>query len=71
LKLFPIRLPPLRERAGDVELLAGHFLDELNEREGTRKTLTPAALAILQRYAWPGNVRELKNVIRPATFAPG
>ena len=66
LKLFPIRLPPLRERAEDVELLAGHFLDGLNEREGTRKTLTPAALAILQGYAWPGNVRELKNVIHRA-----
>jgi len=66
LKLFPIRLPPLRERAEDVEMLAGHFLDELNGREGTRKTLTPAALAVLKRYAWPGNVRELKNVIHRA-----
>ena len=66
LKLFPIRLPPLHERAADIEMLAEHFLGQLNEREGAHKSLTPAALVVLQGYAWPGNVRELKNVIHRA-----
>jgi DNA-binding NtrC family response regulator len=66
LKLFPIRLPPLRERTEDIEMLAAHFLGQLNEREGSCKRLTPEALAVLQGYAWPGNVRELRNVIHRA-----
>ena len=66
LKVFPIHLPPLRARAEDVEALAGHFLHELNEKEGMRRTLAPATAAILRRCAWPGNVRELKNVIQRA-----
>jgi two-component system response regulator AtoC len=66
LKVFPIHLPPLRARAEDVEALAGFFLQELNQKEGTRKTLAPATAAILRRCAWPGNVRELKNVIQRA-----
>ncbi len=61
--MFPIPLPPLRERAEDIAGLAHHFLDELNRKEGATKTFTPATLGILQRCAWPGNVRELKNVI--------
>ncbi len=66
LKVFPIHLPPLRERSGDIEALAEHFLDELNRQEETRKTLAPTTLAILRRCAWPGNVRELKNVVHRA-----
>jgi two-component system response regulator AtoC len=66
LKVFPIHLPPLRARTEDVEALAGHFLHELNEKEGMRRTLAPATAAILRRCAWPGNVRELKNVIQRA-----
>jgi DNA-binding NtrC family response regulator len=66
LKLFPISLPPLHERAADIEMLAEHFLGQLNERERAHKSLTPAALVVLQGYAWPGNVRELKNVIHRA-----
>jgi DNA-binding NtrC family response regulator len=66
LNVFPIVLPPLRERAGDVALLATHFLDELNGAEGTSKRFAPGAPARLQLYAWPGNVRELKNVIQRA-----
>ncbi|HZI64099.1 MAG TPA: sigma-54 dependent transcriptional regulator, partial [Thermoanaerobaculia bacterium] len=61
LNLFPIRLPPLRERAEDIEALTEHFLAELNRQEGAHKTLAPATAAILRRCAWPGNVRELKN----------
>jgi DNA-binding NtrC family response regulator len=66
LNLFPIRLPPLRERAEDIEALAEHFLAELNLQEGARKTLASATVAILRRCPWPGNVRELKNVIHQA-----
>jgi DNA-binding NtrC family response regulator len=66
LKPFPIHLPPLRERADDIGMLAEHFLGELNQEAGTRKTLAPEATAILRRYAWPGNVRDLQNVIHRA-----
>jgi len=66
LKVFPIHLPPLRERSEDVAALAESFLGDLNRQEGTRKTLAPATLAILRRCAWPGNVRELKNVVHRA-----
>ena len=59
LAVFPLTLPPLRERAGDVPALAQHFLGELNAAHGTRKTLGPAALARLEAHHWPGNVREL------------
>jgi two-component system, NtrC family, response regulator AtoC len=66
LAVFPLALPPLRQRAGDVVMLATHFLDELNAQHGTRKTLSPGALERLQTYSWPGNVRELKNAIERA-----
>ena len=59
-----IRLPPLRERRGDIPLLARHFLD----RFGPRKQLTPRALETLAAYAWPGNVRELQMVIHRAAI---
>ncbi|HWE93106.1 MAG TPA: sigma-54 dependent transcriptional regulator [Tepidisphaeraceae bacterium] len=62
-----IRLPGLRERPGDVALLAGHFLRQLCKEMG-REILgfTPTALAALQRYNWPGNVRELENAVERA-----
>src|SRR5207237_9996028 len=63
LNVFPIELPPLRDRAEDVPLLAHHFLSALFEREGTTKAFTPAAVQRLQAYRWPGNVRELRNVV--------
>jgi two-component system, NtrC family, response regulator AtoC len=63
LNVFPIPLPPLRERGDDVERLAEHFLGELNAVEGKSKQLTPAARERLLRHNWPGNLRELKNVI--------
>lgn len=66
LKVFPIDLPPLRERADDVPSLALHFLAELNQKEDANKFFAPEALSILQRCAWPGNVRELKNVVHRA-----
>ncbi len=66
LNVFPIQMPPLRERVGDVELLAQRFLDELNQAHGTRKTFPPDGLAKLAANRWPGNVRELRNFVQRA-----
>ncbi|KIG04253.1 sigma-54-dependent transcriptional regulator [Caballeronia concitans] len=66
LNVFPINLPPLRERGKDVELLAQAFLDELNSRYNTRKDFPPAVRDMLASYNWPGNVRELKNYVQRA-----
>jgi len=68
LNVFPIHLPPLRERGRDVELLAEHFLEVMNEREGTSKRLGDAAVRRLYELPWPGNVRELENVIERAVI---
>jgi len=66
LKVFPIYLPPLRERGGDIELLAESFLEQLNKAEGTNKMFTKAAMERLRVHSWPGNVRELKNLVHHA-----
>jgi transcriptional regulator with PAS, ATPase and Fis domain len=66
LAVFPITLPPLRNRGDDVELLAAYFLAELNEQAQTQKRLSPPARAMLRQHSWPGNVRELKNCIERA-----
>lgn len=66
LQVLPLPLPPLRHRDGDVELLARHFLAELNRRHATDKTFTPAALQSLCRHSWPGNVRELAHFVEHA-----
>ncbi|WP_322014440.1 sigma-54 dependent transcriptional regulator [Paraburkholderia sp. J12] len=63
LAVFPLRTPPLRERERDRELLAQHFLAELNEQEGTQKTFSKRALEAVRNWSWPGNVRELKNAV--------
>ncbi|HET9361293.1 MAG TPA: sigma-54 dependent transcriptional regulator [Vicinamibacterales bacterium] len=67
LQVMPIVLPPLRERHGDVVLLASYFIDRFN-REFRKKIrgLKPAATALLEQYQWPGNVRELRNAIERA-----
>jgi DNA-binding NtrC family response regulator len=66
-----IDLPPLRERAGDVPLLARAFAAQFPAADGTVKEFTPEALSALERYRWPGNVRELRNVVeRLAVIAP-
>jgi DNA-binding NtrC family response regulator len=63
-----VRLPPLRERRGDVPLLARHFLRQL----GSKKAFAPRAIEALAGYAWPGNVRELQMVVhRAMILAPG
>ncbi len=64
LNVFPIELPPLRERREDVPLLAEHFLAGVCQREGHSRRFTPKALQALQAYRWPGNVRELRNVVQ-------
>ncbi|MBI2218223.1 MAG: sigma-54-dependent Fis family transcriptional regulator [Candidatus Rokubacteria bacterium] len=66
LSTLTIRIPPLRERRGDVELLARHFVTMLNDRFGYRRHIGAAALAVLERHDWPGNVRELQHVIEAA-----
>lgn len=63
---FPINVPPLRARNGDVELLSRYFLSVLNRDNNTRKVLTEDAISKLSGYAWPGNVRELRNHIARA-----
>ncbi len=66
LNVFPIRLPPLRDRETDIEQLAQYFLDDLNRAEGTHKTFSRDALVRLYQYGWPGNVRELRNYVQRA-----
>ncbi len=68
LNVFPLVVPPLRERPGDVEALALHFLAEIAEREQRPRRFTPAALKRLADHAWPGNVRELKNAVQRAAI---
>jgi DNA-binding NtrC family response regulator len=63
LAVFPLRAPPLRERDGDRELLALHFLASLNAQENTNKSFSKRSLETLRTWSWPGNVRELKNAI--------
>jgi len=67
LSVFPIKLPPLRDRVADIALLAAHFLKRYGDREGKRfEGLTQDAARALTGYHWPGNVRELENVIERA-----
>jgi DNA-binding NtrC family response regulator len=66
LNIFPIALPPLRERVADIPLLANHFLAAICEQEGAVRHFTPAAMSSLLAYPWPGNVRELRNVVQRA-----
>ena len=68
LNVFPIHVPPLRERSDDIELLAQYFLQSVNEREGTSKRLGDRAVRRLHELRWPGNVRELKNAIERAAI---
>ncbi len=63
LAVFPLHVPPLRERAGDVSLLAEYFLQALNRANSAQKRFSAAFLDSLRSYRWPGNVRELKNAI--------
>ncbi|MCW5627048.1 MAG: sigma-54-dependent Fis family transcriptional regulator, partial [Burkholderiales bacterium] len=64
LNVFPLHLPPLRERGDDAELLARHFLGELNAEHGAAKVLPEATLARIRQHGWAGNVRELRNYMQ-------
>lgn len=69
LNVFPIPLPPLRERVEDIAPLARHFAHSLGAEAGKRITgFSPEALLAMSRYAWPGNIRELQNCVERATI---
>src|SRR5882672_1285894 len=69
LGVFPVHVPPLRERGDDVVQLASHFLERTCQQFGHRPlTLSKQQAALLKRYDWPGNIRELKNVIERAVI---
>jgi len=72
LRVFPIELPPLRERREDIEPLARYLLGQVGARSGRSLRFSPEALRALLVYSWPGNVRELENALEYAvTTAPG
>ena len=66
LSVFPIVVPPLRERPTDIPLLAQHFIERFGRDLKKRVTLTPAAIEHLCAYSWPGNIRELQNCLERA-----
>jgi DNA-binding NtrC family response regulator len=67
LNVIPIHVPPLRQRRGDIPLLAEHFLRHSPAGSASQpRGFAPEAMALLERYGWPGNVRELKNVVERA-----
>ena len=75
LQVFPIALPPLRERPDDIELLATYFLLHFDSQAGAgpaqARSFSAAALECLRRHPWPGNVRELRNVVERACLLGG
>jgi transcriptional regulator with PAS, ATPase and Fis domain len=66
LSTIAVEVPSLRERPGDVRLMAEHFVAVLNDRYGARRRLGERALEVLERHDWPGNVRELQHAIEAA-----
>ena len=68
LNVFPIHLPPLRERGDDIVLLGEHFLAAVNRRESSEKRWSEPALVRIREHAWPGNVRELRNAVERAAI---
>lgn len=68
LNVFPIRLPPLRTRQGDVPILARHFLNASNQEFARETVFGPGALEMLDGYAWPGNIRQLENLVKRAVL---
>jgi len=70
LNVFPISLPPLRQRPADIPLLTQHFIDKYNARFGRSITsISKQSLEALQRYHWPGNVRELEHLVESAVLS--
>jgi len=68
LNVFPIRLPSLRQRQGDVSVLAAYFLQRANQEYGRELRFGPGALARLEGYHWPGNIRQLENLVKRAVL---
>ena len=68
LNVFPIQVPPLRQRSADIPLLADHFLAKLTSKHRRPVVLSEADYGRLERYAWPGNIRELQNAIERAVI---
>ncbi len=66
LSVIPVELPALRDRGGDIDMLAQLFLDELNVEGQTAKVYSSVSMEFLHTYKWPGNVRELKNLVQRA-----
>jgi len=67
INVVTIRMPPLRDRAGDIPILVRHFIAKIARREGRAEaSVSPEALDVLTRHAWPGNVRELENAMERA-----
>jgi formate hydrogenlyase transcriptional activator len=70
LHVFPISVPPLRDRPGDIPILTDHFVDLLSRRHGrTMPEVPPSLIAEFGAYDWPGNVRELEHVIERAIIS--
>jgi formate hydrogenlyase transcriptional activator len=69
LNVFPVSIPPLRERAGDIPELVHFFVDKYSRKIGRQiETIPKAAMKVLEKYSWPGNVRELEHVIERAVI---
>lgn len=72
INVLTFHIVPLRERVGDVPVLANYFIDEINRRgERNSKIISPECMRILEQHTWPGNVRELQNVILRAYYCSG
>ena len=71
--MFPLTLPPLRERRDDIPIICAHLLERLSHKLGRRFTgIEPESMSRLMSYPWPGNIRELQNVLeRAAILSPG
>lgn len=69
LNVFPLTLPPLRERVDDIPLLAHHFTRQYGAKMGKQiEQIPPGVMSVLQAYPWPGNIRELENIIERAVI---
>ena len=70
--VFPILLPPLRERLDDIPVLVAHFARQIADQNGWKpQAFSPEAMAALRRYSWPGNVRELRNIVERLLLLSG
>ena len=67
--MFPLRIPPLRDRVGDISLLMEYLIDRFGKKAGKKfRKINKKTLQLFQAYDWPGNIRELQNVIERAVI---